>query len=97
MIKVKSGVSPKNLIIAAALANESFTVTFPVVITSGTDGTHMKGSKHYTGEALDMRTRNFPEGQLKPFMDRLQTRLGEDYQLILEVDHLHIEYDPPTH
>ena len=27
----------------------------PVVVTSGKDGTHGKGSKHYVGEAVDLR------------------------------------------
>jgi hypothetical protein len=28
-----------------------------LVITSGSDSTHMAGSKHYTGEAIDLRSK----------------------------------------
>lgn len=94
MLKIKAGVTPKNLVIAAALANAAWDLPFDVVITSGTDGTHMKGSKHYSGNALDVRTSNIPKDWLKVYIDRVKNRLGPDYDLVLEVDHLHVEYDP---
>lgn len=31
-------------------------LSFPVVITSGSDGQHSIGSKHYVGKAIDLRT-----------------------------------------
>lgn len=94
MIKVKSGVAPHNLIIAAGIANTAQELGLELVITSGTDSVHMKGSKHYTGDALDMRTSNLTPEQLKAVMASIQARLGKAYQLIRETDHLHIEYDP---
>lgn len=94
MLKVKNGVTPKNLIIAAAIANVGWDLPFDLVITSGTDGKHMKGSKHYTGEALDVRTSNIPKGEVGLVLNRLQTRLGSDYQVLLEADHIHVEFDP---
>lgn len=97
MIQIKSGVTPRLLVIAAALANaaEALALPFPVVITSGTDGPHMEGSKHYTGEALDVRTRNFASvRQLEQFLAVVTRKLGDDYQVIRESDHLHVEYDP---
>ena len=94
MIKVKRGVKPKALVIAAAAANANLDLDFDIVITSGTDGTHMVGSKHYTGEALDFRTQGVESNTLNLWRERVATRLGPDYQVITEGDHIHIEFDP---
>lgn len=97
MIKVKDGVTPRNLYIAAAIANAAWDLPYDITITSGTDGQHMVGSKHYLGAALDIRTSNFPaKKDIEFFIQRLQTRLGKDYQVILEADHIHAEHDPKT-
>lgn len=96
MLKVKNGVKPKNLIIAAAAINAASdaNLTNDIVITSGTDGKHMVGSKHYIGDALDLRRSNIPSKLLDTYLTRLRGRLGGDYDVILEIDHIHIEYDP---
>ena len=94
MIKVKDGVTPKNLVIAAAIANTSQELGLELTITSGTDGKHMKGSKHYTGEALDLRSNNLTKSQTNKVVGVLKKRLGAAYQVIVESDHIHIEYDP---
>ncbi len=96
MLKVKSGVTPKNLTIAAAAINASEGLGFDVVITSGTDGKHMRQSKHYDGNALDIRTVNIPRTARAPYLAQLRVRLGEDYDVIDEGNHIHIEYDPLT-
>ena len=81
--------------IAAAAANANHGLGFDVIITSGTDGKHMVGSKHYVGQALDFRTKY--EGVDQTVVDlwikRFSDRLGPDYQVIREVDHLHVEWD----
>lgn len=64
------------------------------VITSAFDGKHMKGSYHYSGLALDFRTRYLGPEDQKDFAVRLQTRLGKKYDVVLEKLHLHIEHDP---
>lgn len=74
-----------------------------MVITSGSeghdgDGVHKKGSKHYTGEAFDIRIWNIP-GTREATVDIfniIQRVLGTDYDVILEKDHIHVEYDPKT-
>lgn len=93
-IKVKDGVTPRILIIAAAAANVASTMEVTIVITSGTDGKHMVGSKHYTEEALDFRTSNLTKSQISTFKQRIKARLGPDYDVVLEKDHIHVEYDP---
>jgi len=94
MIKIKAGVTPPNLVILAAAANAAAELALTVVVTSGTDGQHMVGSKHYDGAALDFRTRNLTGAERERFMRTIKRRLGRDYDVVLELDHLHIEHDP---
>ena len=93
MIKIKNGVTPRLLIIAAALANISESLGVEYVITSGTDGKHMKGSKHYTGEALDVRTSSLDNDEIDDVIDALRVKLGRNYDVLFETNHIHIEYD----
>ena len=74
-----------------------------LVITSGTegfdgDGVHGKGSKHYSGEAFDCRTRNIPgaHSAKMAIVDAIKRVLSKDFDIILEKDHIHVEYDPKT-
>ena len=67
-------------------------IDYVMTITSGNDGLHMKGSKHYTNEAIDIRIRDMVNRH-RTFRD-IQRDLGKDYDVVLESDHIHIEYDP---
>lgn len=64
-----------------------------LVITAGTDGKHMDGSLHYKGRALDFRTWNL-NGREKEVVEDLKKELGSDYDVVLEGDHIHCEFDP---
>ena len=63
-------------------------------VTSGVDGTHMAQSKHYSGDAIDFRTRDVDPVKLRAMITTVRSRLGSDYDVIPETDHLHVEYDP---
>lgn len=63
------------------------------VITSARDGVHMKGSKHYTGEALDLRSYYFNGFERQEIHFELRNALGADYDVVLEKDHIHVEFD----
>jgi|GEM_PF-1375879 len=65
-----------------------------MVVTSGFDGKHMTGSKHYEGNAFDMRSRIYTDPELRTLLDNLRDNLGPDYDVLDEVSHIHIEYDP---
>ena len=74
-----------------------------LIITSGTegesgDGVHRKDSKHYTGDAFDCRTRNIPGSRraTKDIYNIIRRVLGDDFDVVLEKDHIHVEYDPKT-
>lgn len=65
----------------------------PVTLTSAVEGTHSPGSHHYKGYALDLRTHGLSV-EPQDARQMLQEALGGDFQVILEEDHLHVEFDP---
>lgn len=101
-LKIKNNVRPRSLVIAAAVinaANEA-KLDVDVYITSGNDSKHMVRSKHYSDEALDIRSKNLDDIDCALFMKIIRRRLGKNYQVILEDnnkpnEHIHIEYELP--
>ena len=65
-----------------------------LVITSVNDGKHMNNSLHFNGFAVDFRSRTFTEPQLINVIQELKVSLGENYDVVKEIDHIHVEYDP---
>lgn len=64
------------------------------VITSASDGTHGPNSLHYRGKALDLRTNSLRPDQIHPVFVALKTALGAQFDVVLESDHIHLEFDP---
>ena len=64
-----------------------------IVITSLTDGRHSIGSKHHCGKAVDLRIWTLDEDKRKPAVHLIQHRLGGGYFVLLEKDHIHIQYN----
>lgn len=99
-MKVKKGADVKGLseqvwFALGVCAAESRQLGVGLVVTSGRDGAHRPGSLHYTGNAVDIRTRDLSPAAQKDFHEYLKgllDRLGFD--VVLERDHLHIEWDP---
>jgi hypothetical protein len=69
---------------------------YELIITSANDGTHKPRdgmvSLHYVGLALDFRIHDLPQDLWHKIRDTLADRLGPDFVVILEVDHIHIQY-----
>lgn len=63
-------------------------------VTSGNDSTHKAESLHYVGLAEDYRTRDVNPAHLPIMVEEVTIALGGDYDVVLESDHLHVEYDP---
>jgi len=65
-------------------------------ITSANDSTHMSGSLHYMNRAFDIRIINIIGGfeEAKKWVIRAKLALGDDYDIILERDHIHVEFQP---
>ena len=80
------------------------------IITSGTegdpsDGVHSALSKHYTGEALDFRTRMFrsvsfgydkfeADSRIEMLASLIRESLTDEYDVVVESTHIHVEFDP---
>lgn len=68
-----------------------------LIITAGRDGQHMEGSKHYTDEAIDLRSHNFPSrAAAVVFVSRLGSILGRRFSVLFEDagtsnEHFHIQ------
>lgn len=69
-----------------------------LVITSGNDSKHGKNSLHYKDRAVDIRTSNLGAlGQLKVKAAHVQISSVLEpmgFDVVLESDHIHIEFDP---
>lgn len=66
------------------------------VITAGLDGKHMTGSLHYVGCAIDMRISDIPVESRETVRAELKADLGDDYDVVFEGDHIHVEFQPKT-
>jgi len=61
-----------------------------IIVTSTYEGSHSEGSLHYANLAVDIRRK----AQDETVYWRIKEYLGGDYDVVLEDDHLHVEYDP---
>ena len=64
------------------------------VVTYTTNGRHMKLSRHYSGNAIDLRTRDMTLRQVNKAQKMLRKNLGPQYDIVIERTHIHLEYDP---
>lgn len=100
MVYFKDGVKvdgiKKETIELMLLLNTFFVrqISKPFVVTSCTDGRHMKGSKHYSGYAIDIRTRHLTKREIGILVSWFTTYYDKYYDMVVESDHIHVEYDP---
>lgn len=83
--------------IAAIVVNELYEdLGKECVITSGCDGNHRRGSRHYSGEAIDFRTRHLSSTQVDWLKEKAIHRLGPQFDVVMArmPPHIHVEYDP---
>ena len=65
-----------------------------VTVTSARGGAHSIRSLHYGGHAVDLRSRNLNDLEIAAIMAGLPTALGDNFDIIFEGNHFHIEYQP---
>lgn len=72
-----------------------------VWITSANDSQHKQGSLHYKNRAFDIRIWNIKadtsskrHALARRWVVDMNNRLGRDYDVLLEADHIHGEFDP---
>jgi len=61
------------------------------VVTSTFEGNHGAGSLHYADQAFDV---GLPERDKDLIIGHLKRKLGSLFDVVLEDDHIHVEYDP---
>ncbi len=100
MIKFKqgtkiSGIRPE-LIMAILVAEGVYQkYNTDLVVTSVNDGRHSFTSLHYSGSAVDIRTRELPEADsIQAVGEEIRQALSNEYDVVVELDHIHIEYQP---
>lgn len=54
----------------------------------------VKGSKHLSGYAVDLRVRDMDTPTREAVSWDIRQKLGSDYDVVLESNHIHIEFDP---
>ena len=64
-----------------------------LTVTSVADSKHGPASLHYVGYAVDIRIRELHNNP-KLLSDALRSALVDDYDVILESNHIHVEYQP---
>lgn len=83
------------LVLALVVANEVYKEHgADLVITSGNDATHYNTSLHYAGEAADLRIRDLSVEVLGEVTGVIKKRLGRNFDVVLEKDHIHLEHQP---
>lgn len=93
-------VKPKTIEGMYAIANVYKSLGKELTVTSVCDGKHKAGSKHYEGYAFDCRTWKNSTGvqmslrEKEALANACRESLGEDWDVVVESTHLHIEYDP---
>lgn len=63
-----------------------------LVVTSICDGEHSRTSLHWSGCAADLRRWNIPDPN--SFVDWLREALTDEFDVVLEDDHIHMEFQP---
>ena len=85
-----NGIKPE-MTLAIMMVN---TVIPGATITSVIDGKHSRTSLHYVGYAIDVRTRDIKPKMQTEYVRQLKEALTDEYDVILESDHIHIEFQP---
>lgn len=65
-----------------------------LIVTSIVDSVHSYSSLHYSGCAFDLRIRQLPESVINPIILELRKCLTNEYDVVLESDHIHVEFQP---
>lgn len=69
---------------------------YDCTLTCCTDGKHSIGSLHYVGCALDLRISTIPVEKRELLRKEMAGRLGNEFDVVLEGDHFHVEFQPKT-
>jgi len=90
------GIAPQMAFLLAAARDVYDEYGYNLIITCGTEGKHGDRSRHFTGMALDFRTERvgIDIEEAKEIAALMQKRLGAEFDIVAEEDHIHGEFDP---
>ena len=89
-----TGLRPEIILAIVAAERAYAEIGCELMLTSGIEGSHGRGSLHFAGCAVDLRTQNVPAGKLQPLVESIRAALGADFDVVLESTHLHAEFQP---
>jgi hypothetical protein len=89
-----TGMRPEILLATVAAERVYEEAGHDFTVTACIDGEHMAGSLHYAGAAIDVGTRDLAPADVQKVIARIKECLGADFDVLLEVDHMHIEFQP---
>lgn len=88
------GVKPE-IVLAMMVADGVYkSLGYELTITSVVEGKHSRGSIHYQGMAFDCRISNLSPAAPIMVRDAIKKALGYDFDVVLESDHIHCEWQP---
>jgi len=94
-VGVKMHLLQPQIVLAILACNDVFKeFGYDCIVTSLSDGVHRPDSLHYRGCAVDFRIKPVRLTHVDALVSRIRQSLGADFDVLLEVDHLHVEYDP---
>ena len=91
-----TGLRPE-IVLAVLVAERAYAeIGCDLMVTSGIEGAHSRGSLHYAGCAVDLRTLDVAADKLNPLVEKIRGALGQDFDVVLESNpsHLHVEFQP---
>ena len=88
-----NGIRPEIALAIAITHSVMIRRGWDLVVTSVRDGTHMEGSRHYSGCAFDVRTNFLKPEQISLLRNELAGALGPDFDVVIEPTHCHVEFD----
>jgi hypothetical protein len=90
------GIAPEMAMAALAIDTLWVEKGWDLVVTSGIEGEHGADSLHYVGRALDLRTKaaGITQDEARALAAEIRKRLTEEFDVVVEKDHIHVEFDP---
>lgn len=103
-VSIKSGVNGASLVGLKPEMSFAFVIIVVVFLnenvncklSSGSEGKHSRGSLHYSGLAIDVSSRGVPKKKRSSITRKLSLALGDEFDVVFEGNHWHIEYQPKT-
>ena len=89
-----NGIKPELVLALIVVYHILSELGYDTVITSCTNGKHSTGSLHYTGYAVDLRTHFMDTWEQQRVKNMIQVALNNEFDVVLEETHLHIEFQP---